>query len=381
MFWAAVREQYAISEDPVYLNCGGLGPTPRPVLDIMDVSARSLQYRVETGHALFEAAREHVARFFGADAKEIAFTRNATEGNSIIATGLKLRAGDEVIFESEAHPGGSLPWVNLARQAGVRVRTFRPDHTSAAGNLERIAALVTPATRVIQVSHITAPTGLVFPVAEIARFAREKGIWFHIDGAQAAGMIPVNLRDIGGDSFATSGHKWRGAPRETGVLYIRADRIDEVAPMHVGAYSSSDFDFAGQLVYTEGVRRHEYGTRNAAEVVALAEAARFQESIGRERIAAHGAQLAERVANGLRELRGVQVLTPRERALRASMVTFAIDGRPAGEVFGYLLDKHRLRCRPVTEDGLNAVRVSLHVFNTPYHAERVVAGVRQLVTS
>lgn len=379
-FWAAVREQYAISEDPVYLNCGGLGPTARPVLDIMDVSARSLQYRVESGHSLFEIARGHVARFLGAEAREIAFTRNATEGNSIIAAGLKLRAGDEVIFESEAHPGGSLPWVNLARQAGVRLRIFRPDWSSAAGNLERIAALVTPATRVIQVSHVTAPTGLVFPVAAIARLAREKGIWFHIDGAQSAGMIPVNLRDIDCDSYATSGHKWLGAPRETGVLYLRSDRIDEVAPMHVGAYSSSDFDFAGQLVYTEGARRHEYGTRNAAEVVAVAEAVRFQETIGRERIAAHGAALAARVGDGLRALPGVRVLTPTERTLRASMVTFAVEGRAAGDVFGYLLEQHRLRCRPVTEDGLNAVRVSLHVFNTAEQGERVVGAVRRLVT-
>lgn len=378
-FWAAVRSQYVTDDDLVYLNCGGLGPSPRPVLDMQDLASRFLQHRVETGHFYFDDARVLMAEFLGAQPDEICFTRNATEGNSIIAVGLALRSGDEVIFESHAHPGGSLPWLNRARQAGIVVRTFEPDPSSPEGNLERIAALVTPRTRVVQVSHVTAPTGIVMPVRQIADYAREKGLWLHVDGAQSAGMIPFNLHALGCDSYATSGHKWLGAPRETGVLYIRRERVDEVAPLHVGAYSSGDFDLCGQLVYTQGARRHEYGTRNAASVVALAEAARFQNTIGRERIAAHGRALAERLLFALQELPRVKVLTPARADLRAAMVTFAVDGKPANAVFGHLVQKHRLRCRPVTEAGLEAVRVSLHVFNRPEHCERIIDALSAYV--
>lgn len=372
-FWEAVRSQYVTDDDLIYLNCGGLGPSPRPVLDMLDLSSRILQHRVETGHFYFEEARAVVAGFLGAQPEEICFTRNATEGNSIIAVGLGLRAGDEVIFETHAHPGGSLPWLNRARQIGIVVRTFEPDPASPEGNLERIAALVTPRTRVVQVSHITAPTGLVMPVKQLAEFTRAKGLWLHVDGAQSAGMIPFDLHALGCDSFATSGHKWLGAPRETGVLYIRRERVDEVAPLHVGAYSSGDFDLCGQLVYTQGARRHEYGTRNAASVVALAEAARFQNTIGRERIAEHGRVLADYLLAALQGLPRVKVLTPTRADMRAAMVTFAVEGRTAGAVFGHLMETQRLRCRPVNEAGLEAVRVSLHVFNTLEHCERVAS--------
>lgn len=377
-FWQAVRAQYVTDEDLVYLNCGGLGPSPRPVLDMMDLTSRILQHRVETGHFFFEQARGVVAQFLGARADEICFTRNATEGNSVIAAGLALQAGDEVIFESHAHPGGSLPWLNRARHAGIVVRTFEPDPNSAAGNLERIAALVTPRTRVVQVSHVTAPTGIVMPVRELSAFTRDKKLWLHVDGAQSAGMIPVNLAELGCDSYATSGHKWLGAPRETGVLYIRSERIDEVAPMHVGAYSSGDFDLCGQLVYTQGARRHEYGTRNAASVVALAEATKFQSVIGRHRIAAHGRALVEHLMAAITGIPKVKILTPADPALRAAMVTFHVDGIPAGKVFGHLMEMNRLRCRPVDEVGLDAIRVSFHVFNTFEQAELVAASLARL---
>ncbi|MDP2138166.1 MAG: aminotransferase class V-fold PLP-dependent enzyme, partial [Candidatus Didemnitutus sp.] len=347
--WADVRAQYSISEELVYLNCGGLGPSPRQVLDIQNLTSRAFQHRVETGHYYFEEARKIVAGFVKADGEEICFTRNATEGNSIIASGLALRADDEVIFETHAHPGGSLPWVNRAKQTGIKLQTFVPDAESAEGNLARIVALITPRTRVIQVSHITAPTGLVMPVAAIAALARERGIWFHIDGAQSLGMVPVDLTGIGCDSYAASGHKWLGAPRETGILFVRRDRIEQIAPMAVGAYSSGDFDFQGQLTYAQGVRRHEYGTRDAASVVALAEAARFQLALGRKRIAARGAELATRLVQGLTSLPRVSMLTPAAAPLRAAMVTFAVEGMKAAPLFGHLLEQHRLRCRPVTE--------------------------------
>lgn len=380
-FWCEVRRQYEIADALGYLNTGGLGPSPRIVRDSYASTARSLQERVDTGHALFEDARRVLAEFLGAGLEELCFTRNATEGNSIVAAGLDLRAGDEVIFESHAHPGGSLPWLNQAKRRGIVVKVFEPDPSSPAGNLERIRALIRSRTRVVQVSHVTAPTGILMPVREIAMFARERSIWFHVDGAQSTGMRPFCLREIGCDSFATSGHKWLGGPRETGVLFIRRERNDEVLPAHVGAYSSCDFDFGGQLTYADGARRHEYGTRNAAAVVALAAAARFQEAMGRERIADYGAGLAQRVRRGLAPLRGLEILTPSAPQMCGAMVTFAVAGVEASRIFSYLMDRHALRCRPVTEAGLQAVRVSTHVFNTPAECDRLIEAMRDFTRS
>lgn len=375
-YWRTVRALYPLRDDPLYLNTGGLGPASQPVLDAVSTTMRGLQEHSETGHALFEPARKALAGFVGAQPAEICFVRNATEGNSVIAAGLTLTAGDEVIFETHAHPGGSFPWFNQAKLRGVVVRLFEPDPASPDANLARIRALVTPRTKVIQVSHITCTTGLVFPVTAIAAFARSRGIWFHVDGAQAVGMIPVNLTALGCDSYAFSGHKWLGGPHETGGLYLRSDRLEAVAPTGIGAYSGELPLLPGALKYFGAASRHEYGTRNAGLIAGLAVAVRLQEQIGTERIAAHGRGLANRLGTELALIKDITVLTPRSDELRAALTTISHARADAPKFFGYLLEKHRLRCRPVTEQGLNAVRISTHVFTSPADCERVIAAVR-----
>jgi selenocysteine lyase/cysteine desulfurase len=377
-FWAAVRALYPLSRDLIYFNTGGLGPATAPVLARVADVTRRLQERSEHGHGQYAGARTAVARFLGAEAREIAFVRNATEANALVAAGLRLGAGDEVIFETHAHPGGSFPWFQQRRLRGVVVKTFVPDPASAAGNVARIAALCTPRTRVVQVSHITAPTGLVMPVAAIAQLCRERGIWFHLDGAQSAGMVPCALRELGCDSFATSGHKWLGGPLETGVLWVRGDRFDAVEPPLVGAYSGDVDAATGEFRLAADAVRYEYGTRNVAAVLGLTEAMRLQEEIGRDRLAARVRFLARRVQAGLAGIAGVEVLTPAVSELAAGMVTFRAARVPHDQLFGRLLKEHAMRCRPVTEEGLNALRVSTHIFNLPAECDALVAAVAKI---
>lgn len=374
-FWAAVQASYVIEPPLMYFNTGGLGPAPRRVLDIFTRTMMAHQRVSDTGHDLFDGAREEVAKFFAVKPEEVCFTRNATEGNSIVAAGLRLAKGDEVIFESHAHPGGSFPWVNQQQLNGIVVKLFDPDPASPEGNLERIKALITPRTKVIQVSHVTAPTGIVFPVAEIAKLARQHGAWFHIDGAQSAGMFPFGLRDTGCDSFATSGHKWLGGPHETGIFYVRHERQDTLAPIEVGAYSGELPFLPGTLKYVDSAVRYEYATRSAASIVALAEALRFQEEIGRERIAAHGRALAEQLRAGLAKIPDVEILTPTRPEMRGSITTFRSSRLPYDKLFGELWGKYHCRCRPVSEQKLDALRVSTHSFNSSAQVDHLLEGI------
>jgi selenocysteine lyase/cysteine desulfurase len=378
-YWRAVRALYPLSPRLTYFNTGGLGPAARPVLDRAAAVTRELQEKSEHGHALHDGARQILARFLGADADEIAFVRNATEGNSIIASGLRLQPGDEVIFETHAHPGGSFPWANQEKLRGVKLKLFEPDPADAAGNVARIAELITSRTRVVQVSHVTAPTGIVMPVGPLARLCHERGIWFHIDGAQSAGMFPFSLRAIGCDSFATSGHKWLGGPLETGVLYVRRERIDDVAPTLVGSYAG-ELDFLpGELKLVRTSLRFEYGTRNAAAIVGLAEAVTMQESIGRDRIAERGRFLAERVRAGLTSVPDVEVLTPANAEISAAIITFRSPRLAFDRLFDRLFKDRKIRCRPVSEQRLNAVRVSTHLFNSPAECDALVARVGEIL--
>ena len=379
-FWASIRKSYSLTPDRVYLNCGGLGPAPKIVMDAVAEKSAELQCISETGHALMDVAREVVARYLGIGLDSICFTRNATESNSIIAAGLDLKRGDEVIFESHAHPGGSLPWLSRSKHDGIRVRVFEPDPHSQEGNLNRIESLITPRTRVIQVSHITAPTGILMDVKAIARLARSKGIWFHIDGAQSAGMIPINLSEIGCDSYATSGHKWMGGPRGTGILCIDPERVDEVDATHVGGHSPASYALPDNIVFLPGARRYEYGTRNTELVEGLRVAVDFQTRIGVERIEAYGSSLVDWLYRELVAIDSISVLTPSDPNMRRSIITFK-SSKVSFDPFNNALSRdYKLRCRRVTEQGLNAVRVSPHIYNSLEECARLVEAVKEIVS-
>ena len=380
-FWAAIRRGYDIEPGFRYLNSGGLGPSSRAVRAYTMRIENELGARVETGHELLEEARVTVSDFLGAAANEVAFVRNATEANGIIAGGVELNPGDEVIFESHAHPGGSFPWLLQAENRGVNMKLFEPDPESISGNIARIEELMTDRTKAVQVSHITAPTGIKLPVREIAALCRAKGIWFHVDGAQSAGMITINFAQMGCDSYATSGHKWVGAPRETGVLVVKRERQDEIKPVMVGAYSAGLEQLPGKLDYYPGAMRFEYGTRDVPRILGMAEAMRIQETIGRERIAEHGSALVAQLRTGIDKIPSVEVLSPRYAQLSSSMLSFRTPKLGYREMFSELVTEFGLRCRPVSEQGLDAVRVSCHMFNTADDIDHLIHGIKTTIES
>ncbi|MFK7848281.1 MAG: aminotransferase class V-fold PLP-dependent enzyme [Rhodothermales bacterium] len=381
-YWAQVRAQYPLTKDRVYLNTGGLGPAPYAVIDAVQQTMMDLQRISEHGHRRLDQARVPVAAFFGVKPAEIAFMRNATEANATVASGLTfLQQGDEVIFETHAHPGGAIPWMSRQKQQGIVVKAFEPDPYDQAENLNRIESLITPRTRVIQVSHLTAPTGIVMPVKRIATLARDRGLWFHIDGAQSAGAFPFDLNEIGCDSYGTSGHKWMGATHGTGLLYVKQERLDEVMPTEVGSYSDNGvFDIPDALEYNETAVRYECGTRDATTVVGMQAAVTFLNQIGMNRVAAYGKSLATDLHQRLQEIEGVSVLTPEDPAMRAGLTTFHTEGIPCREMYQHLAGEYKLRCRIVTERGLDAIRVSMHIFNNKAECDRVVEAVKLIVS-
>ena len=378
-FWELVRNQYPVTKNRIYLNTGGLGPASYPVLNEVSKVTMDLQAMSETGHHMFEEARAKVADFMGVSPDEISFTRNATEGNSIIGGGVPMSRGDEVIFESHAHPGGSFPWMNRQLQDGIKVKIFEPDPNSVEGNLERINKLITKRTKVIQVSHVTAPTGILFPVKEIAKLAHDKGIWFHIDGAQSAGMFPFSLKDIGCDSFATSGHKWIGAPHETGYLYVDKEKLDMIRPVEVGAYSDNGYHLPDKFSYYPTARRFEYGTRNAAAVVGVGAAIDFLNSVGMDNVASYGHELATYLRENLLMIKGVHVLTPSIDSMYGSITTIKADQLPYKKLYSFLGKNYNMRLRIVSERGLDAVRISTHLFTSRDNCKKIVEGVTEAV--
>ncbi len=377
-FWQKVRDQFPLTRERIYLNTGGLGPSPYVVIDTVRRRTEELERISESGHshALWQQVKSSCARLLGCSADELALTRNATEGINIVCNGLPLRPGDEVITSTHEHVGNTLTWLARQKNDGIRIRTFEPSMHSAAENLQRIEALITPKTRVLSLMHVSTATGHILPLREIGELARVHNLWFFLDGAQAAGMLPVNLHEIGCHAWATSGHKWLLGPKGTGLLFVRKDMLDTIAAKWIGAYSNTGaFDMrSGEFHLHPTAQRYEYGTVNTALVAGLGAAVDFVLDIGQENIWRHNRALARRLQKGLYDL-GCDDLSARYDSGRSAMVTFRLPGFPRNELQRFLAEKHKLRTRGIYEGGLEGIRISLHLFNSFEEVDVILTAI------
>lgn len=378
-FWKFVRSQFPLTEERAYLNTGGLGASPYVVIDAVKAKMDELERISETGHneELWKRIKIKAAGLLGCDWDELAFMRNTTEGINIVCNGLPLMRGDEIITSTHEHVANVMTWLGLKKRVGVEIKFFEPDTTSAQGNIDRIAKLITRRTRLISIPHATTTTGQVFPIKEIANLAKNKKIWFFVDGAQTAGMFPFNLHDLGCDAWATSGHKWLVGPKETGLLYVRKDMLDVIEAKHIGAYSDSGlYDLLkGELQLYPGARRYEYGTVNIPIRVGLEAAIDFIQKIGIDNVWERDRALSTYLFNELSKMPNIKILTPVHPAERSAIVTFMHDKIPYLELQQHLSNLN-LRTRGVSEGGLAALRVSTHIYNNYEELDHVLEGVR-----
>jgi cysteine desulfurase/selenocysteine lyase len=381
-FWRVLREEFPLTHERTYLNTGGLGASPYVVIDAVKAKTDELESICETGHdeQLWQRLKESAGALLGCGADEIAFTRNTTEGINIVANGLPLKRGDEIITTTQEHVGNALTWIGLEKRAGTVMKFFVPSVKTQQENLDRIEKLITRRTRLISIPHVLTTTGLIMPVKEIARLAKSKNIWLFVDGAQAAGMIPFNLHDLGCDAWATSGHKWLMGPKETGLLYVRKEMLDTVAAKFIGAYSDgpTGFDFEkGELSLNLTAQRYEYGTVSTPLRVGLGAAIDFVQRIGIENVWKRDKALSTKLFEELRVIPGVTVLSPEDDSMRSAMITLMHEKMPYQELEAHL-NTYKLRTRPVSEGGLAALRISLHIYNMPDEVETVLEGVRSV---
>jgi cysteine desulfurase / selenocysteine lyase len=381
-FWKLLRDEFPLTHERAYMNTGGLGASPYVVIDAVKAKTDELERICETGHdeELWKRLKESAGALLGCTADELAFTRNTTEGINIVANGLPLAKGDEIITTTQEHVGNAMTWIGLEKRAGTVMKFFVPSVQSQQENLDRIEKLITRRTRLISIPHVLTTTGLIMPVKEITRLARSKNIWFFVDGAQSAGMMPFDLHDLGCDAWATSGHKWLMGPKETGLLYVRKEMLDTIAAKFIGAYSDGPpgFDFEkGTLTLNPTAQRYEYGTVSTPLRVGLGAAIDFVQRIGIENVWKRDKALSTRLFEELRLIPGVKVLSPENDAMRSAMITLMHEKMPYQEL-EERLNTYKLRTRPVSEGGLAALRISLHVYNMPDEVDRVLEGVRSV---
>src|SRR6202035_4657243 len=302
-YWAAMRRQFLIPEDEIYLNNGTVGSSPAPILraifDAYDSTEKMDQQDPEDypiwGYASWNEFRDPLAAFVGANRDEIALLRNATEANSYIANGVDLKPGDEVLMTDQEHPGGEHPWNLKAKRYGIVVKkiTLPRPVKDAAQVLNLFNDAITPRTRVIFFSHITTFSGVVLPAKELSTLARSKGIVSAVDGAHVPGMMRLNIKELGCDMYSASPHKWLQAPKGSGFLYVRDEVIDRL----------------WNTIVTEGwddpklraERFQRIGSSNVPALCGLRAAIELANQIGMERIERRHRQTADYLLGEMRK--------------------------------------------------------------------------------
>ncbi len=378
-FWSLLRMQFPLTRERVYFNTGGLGASPFEVIDAVKTEMNSLERISETGHTedLWKEIKMSAAGLLGCDWEELAFTRNATEGINIVANGFPLQPGDEVITSTHEHVANEFTWLVGQKRKGFVIKVFEPSRESVQENIDRIDRLITKRTRLISLAHITCTAGQLMPVKEIAQLAESKRIWFFVDGAQSAGMMPFNLHDIGCDAYATSGHKWLLGPKETGLLYVRKDMLDVVQAKFVGAYSDDGYDFIKDtFALSPTAQRYEYGTVSTPLRVGLHAAIRFITAIGIDNVWKHDTALSTHLYHELEKMSDIEILSPVNESNRSGMVTFKHRKIPYLDLEDRLT-KAKFRTRGVGEAGLNANRISTHVYNDIEEVDRLISVIKQ----
>jgi len=401
--WSTVRDDFPALHQTVhgkplvYLDNAATAQKPRSVIDTLSRFYERDNANVHRGlHALsnratdaYEGARSRVAKFINAaDPAEIVFTRGTTESINLVAAswgGANLKPGDVVLLTEMEHHSNLVPWQLVAQRTGASLR-FVPvsgDNVEGALDLALLDALLTPEVKLFAFTHVSNTIGNVNPAAMMCAKARAKGIITLVDGAQSIGHMPVDVRAIGCDFYAFSGHKMAGVTG-IGALYGRRALLDAMPPYQGGGGMISVVNFQ-ESKWKPTPERFEAGTPNFADAVALGAACDYLDSLGREAIAQHDAELGQIAYEKLSALPGIRILGPRTN--RVGITSFAFADVHAHDIVTFadedgiaLRGGHHCNQPLMRKIGLTSTtRASFYVYNTEEEIDLMVKSLQRIL--
>ena len=397
---AKIRGDFPVFERPshgrrlAYLDTAASAQKPRAVIDaiaefeahsyanihrgVYELSARATQR--------YEAARERVRRFLNApEAREIVFVRNTTEAINLVAAAwgrANVGPGDELLITELEHHANIVPWQVLCEERGARLRVA-PIREDGALDLDAFAALLSARTKLVAVAHASNVLGTLNPIARIGELAHARGALVLVDGAQAAPRLPVDVRALGCDFYAFSGHKVYG-PSGASALWARARVLEAMPPYQTGGGMIANVTFE-KTTFAPIPERFEAGTPAIAEVIGLAAALDYLDGIGLAAVDRHESELLAYGSELLRAIPGLRLLgTAREKV---GVISFVVPGVHAHDL-GTLLDQEGIAIRaghhcaqPLHQRfGVTAsARASLGVYNDRDDLDRLAAAVRKAI--
>jgi len=371
-FWTSVREQFLMPPNLSVMNAANLCPSPAPVLEAMYRSTKDMdadpsfdnRQKMSTGK---ENARRLLAEFLRVTPEEIVITRNTSEANNIVSSGLDLKPGDEVVIFADNHPSNNAAWLQKSKRFGYAVTVIaQPNpHPGADYFVDAAKKAMTSRTRVLAFTHQTSTAGDVLPATELCKVARERGVLTLVDGASALGFIDVDLSAMQPDFYSGSSHKWPCGPKEVGVLYVNARAQTSIHPSIISAYPGAI-----------GVSRtlEAMGQRDEPAIIGFAESLTFQTKIGRKVIEERSRSLSQALIAGLRRIDGVQLWTHPDPARSGAVVTFRPGNLDIPKLSAAFYRNDRIGCATRTGSDRPGIRFSPHIYNTMAEIDRAVVA-------
>lgn len=361
--WGEVQQAFTVHRGLIHLDNGYTCPSPRVVTEavvryIWDQEQGPYGLWVREAGDRLDTVRVALARLFGAAPEEIGIMRNATEALKTVLYGVPLQPGDEAL--TTMHDYGSMVGVLRHREQRDGIKLVRVPVPTPPKSTDELVGIferaITPKTRLILVSQVVECTGLVFPVKRICDLAHRHGIEVVCDGAHAFGHLDFKQADLNCDYFGASLHKWLGAPKSTGMLYVRKDKIEKTWPLYPSSSRSKDS--------IEKFERH--GVQSLAPVLGIAEALAFHNGIGSARKEARLRYLSHYWAERLQKLPGIQMNTSLKPELSCGIVNFALEGVNLWGLGPYLEEEHHILTASggSRRGGPRGLRISPNVYTT-----------------
>lgn len=363
MAFKEILSDFPITQEVDYLNSASIGLVPSAVIE------RTKEFSVELTRGgtltldeekevlVYDGLREEGSKLLGCDSDDIAIFNSVSEAMNSIAWSLELREG-RVISTDIEFPSVTYPWLRIARKESIDVKLVKAENWRI--SIDDILNEIDEKTRVVVLSHVEYLNGQKFDIKKIAKQAHEVGAILVIDGIQAAGYLPLNVRENAADVYITGSYKWLIAPFGAAIAYISKKLCDRLEPVLVGWRSKEDmWNFnARELKFAATARKFEYSTSAYDVKLGLVESIKYLRKIGIENIYSHNMELIRILCEELGSMEGVEIITPENRG---SMITFKVNGKDSKDVAEKL---HKLK-RPVELSiRLNMIRISPHLYNT-----------------
>lgn len=360
-YWSIIQNAFSVTRGIINLNNGGVSPSPRIVTEALvryiwqqeDATAYTMWQLLEPQS---ETIRTGLAEVFGCDREEIAITRNASESLEILLMGMDFKSGDEILTTTQDYPRMLTTLRQREKREGLVLKLIKipvppKDLSEITAAFERG---ITNRTRLILIMHQVNVTGQITPVKAVCEMARAKGIETIVDGAHSFAQFQFQQKDLACDYFGTSLHKWLYAPKGTGMLYVKRDKIEKIWPL-----------MAAESKQSNDIRKfEEIGTHSAAPKLAIGEALLFHNGIGGKRKEARLRYLSRYWMNRLKDVPKVRFNTSFDPAQSCAIANVQIEGMNPSAIGSYLFDKHRIFTTPIIHEEFQGIRITPNVYTT-----------------